>query len=108
MCGRLTKIPQQFSVIWDRIKNCQTTEFRTITGLGFSYYVQNNTLHILRDGHKINQALAKSNFSETYAIMLVRPIKGPGALNDIAIERGEAQKRGPSYVWAILHDKRIV
>jgi hypothetical protein len=41
-------------------------------------------------------------------MMQDKPLSGPAEINKRAIERGESQVRGTSYVWAILYDKRIV
>jgi len=45
---------------------------------------------------RTNCNLPKSDFAIAYDLM---PVDGPGAINK--------KVHGPSYIWAILHDKRI-
>jgi hypothetical protein len=40
--------------------------------------------------------ISKNDFEKVYRML---PINGPGEIGEIV--------RGPSYVWAILHDRRI-
>ena len=98
-----------FEQIWDRICSLQGQGFATKMGLPFTYSVEaRTTVWVERDGHRINQSLGKSNFSQVYSMMQDRLIKGPGAITARARERGESDVRGPSYVWAILHDRRVI
>ncbi len=98
----------QFQSIWDRICHFQGQEFKTKKGLPLTYSIKSGTVCVERDGHRINQSLAKSNFTQVYSMMQGKPIAGPAEINKRAIKNGESQVRGPSYVWAILYDKRIV
>jgi len=99
----------RFETIWARICHFQGNEFATKRGLPFRYSVENNiTLWIERDRHRINQSLIKGNFSQAYDMMQAGPINGPGEINKRDIENGQSQVRGTSYVWAILHDERIL
>ena len=98
----------QFKTIWERICNCQQQKFKTKKGLPFIYSRETGAVWVERDGHRINQNLAKSNFTQVYSMMQDKPLSGPAEINKRAIERGESQVRGTSYVWAILYDKRIV
>ena len=99
---------ERFETIWARICHFQGNKFTTKTGRPFSYSVESGALWVERDGHRINQSLAKSNFSQVYAMMRGGPINGPREINKRAIKDGQSQVRGCSYVWAILHDKRIL
>jgi len=97
-----------FDAVWERIRSFQGKEFRTKTGKPFTYRVESKaTVWIERDGRTINQSLAKSNFSQVYDMMQRNSINCPSGINVEAVKRGESQVRGPSYVWAILQDKRI-
>lgn len=98
-----------FQMIWDRICHLQGKEFITKMGKPFTYSVESGTtVWVERDGHRINQSLAKSNFTQVYSMMQIKPIAGPAEINERAIKSGQSQVRGPSYVWAILHDKRVI
>ncbi len=81
-----------FGDIWKRIIACEGEEFRTSTGLPFTYNVNSNALCPSRTKYNI----AKSNFAVAYDLV---PIDSPGEITKLV--------RGPSYVWAILHDERI-
>lgn len=95
--------------VWDRICSLQGQRFETKTRRPFSYSVTSKaTVWIERDGRIINQSLAKSNFTQVYSMMQNGPLIGPAEMKRRAIRRGESQVRGPSYVWAILHDRRVV
>jgi len=100
---------QPFQTIWDRICHLQGQKFITKTGKPFTYSVESGaTIWIERDGNRINQSLAKSNFTQVYSMMQSSLIIGPAEINKRAIKNGQSQVRGPSYVWAILHDKRVI
>ena len=81
-----------FEVIWKRIGACQGQTFRTITGLPFTYEIIGSTLVPSRTRYQIS----RSDFKKASELA---PTSGPGEIQNIV--------RGPSYVWAILHDKRI-
>jgi len=98
----------QFETIWARICHFRGDGFTTKTGRPFSYSVESRALWVERDGHRINQSLARSNFSQVYAMVQRSPINGPGEVNKRAIKDAQSQVRGCSYVWAILHDRRIL
>jgi len=100
---------QPFQTIWGRICQLQGQKFITKMGMPFTYSVESGTtVWVERDGKRINQSLAKSNFTQVYSMMQDSPIVGPAEINQRAINNGESQVRGPSYVWAILHDKRVI
>jgi len=81
-----------FEEVWKRIAANTGETFHTISGLPFTYNVKKDTVHPNRTEYQIS----KTDFEKAYTMV---PIKGPGAINKIV--------RGPSYLWAILHDKRI-
>ena len=81
-----------FSEIWERIKEHAGETFRTKTGLGFTYRVEGEYVIPDRTGYPLH----RGNFEKAYEMV---PIDGPGVINNTV--------RGPAYVWAILHDRRI-
>ena len=81
-----------FEEVWRRILDNEGETFHTKRELAFTYTIFNNQLTPSRT----NYHLHKSNFKKAQELM---PISRPGDItNDV---------RGPSYVWAILNDKRI-
>ena len=76
--------------VWARIKANAGLEFRTITGLAFTYEVPGNYLRVSRTVRN----LSRSNFSKALEFV---PTAGPGQLQG---------RQGPSYTWAILMDPR--
>lgn len=81
-----------FEEVWHRIVDQSGEPFQTITGLPFTYKVKGNTVYPSRTHYGIS----RTDFEKAYGKV---PFKGPGEITkDI---------RGPSYVWAILHDTRI-
>jgi hypothetical protein len=77
--------------VWARIQTYAEQEFRTITGISFTYEVPGNYLRV----HGIERNLSRTNFAKATELM---PAGGPGEL------RG---RQGASYTWAILMDPRI-
>lgn len=77
--------------VWARIKAHAGEEFRTITGLPFTYQVPGNYLRV----NRAIRSLSRSNFQHALRAM---PAHSPADL---------AQRQGPSYTWAILMDARI-
>ena len=80
------------TVIWQRIKARQGEEFRTKTGLPFTYDVAGNTIVVSRSP---TYPFLSSQFEKALERV---PVEGPQQLNDL---------RAPAYVWAVLHDPRI-
>ena len=78
--------------IWKRIKTCQGETFKTIQNLEFSYEVTGDSLIPSRTEYKLSKSDVKKALERV-------PLKGPGEITD--------DVRGPSYIWAILHDSRI-
>jgi hypothetical protein len=81
-----------FDEIWNRIIAHAGENFYTITGLEFRYEIDGNIFCPSRTDYKI----PKADFEKVYPLV---PFDGPGRINNIA--------RGPSYIWAVLHDRRI-
>lgn len=81
-----------FSTVWARIAAHSGERFSTKTGRPFTYSIQHNALVTDRTDYP----LAKTNFSDALKEV---PFDGPGRIAQVI--------RGPSYVWAILHDGRI-
>jgi hypothetical protein len=77
--------------VWARIRTCAGQEFRTVTGIPFTYEVPGNYLRV----HGIDRNLSRTNFSKAIELM---PAEGPGQLQG---------RQGASYTWAILMDPRI-
>lgn len=82
-----------FEEIWIGILSHEGEEFKTITGLKFTYVIRGNSVV----PNRTNYPIAKTDFAKAYQLV---PIKGPGTISHLV--------RGPAYVWAILHDKRIL
>jgi hypothetical protein len=68
-------------------------EFRTKTGLPFTYQVAGTSVVPDRTGYPLHV----SNFRTAFGLL---PLSGPGQINTLV--------RGPAYVYAILTDRRIV
>ncbi|MDD8019999.1 MAG: hypothetical protein PHU81_02280 [Acidobacteriota bacterium] len=81
-----------FEAIWQKVLGHQGETFYTKNGEQFCYWVHGSSIKVSRT----NYNLSKSDFATAYDLM---PVDGPGAINN--------KVRGPSYIWAILHDKRI-
>lgn len=81
-----------FAEIWKRIIACENEEFKTISNLPFTYEINGTTLIPSRTEYN----LSKSDFIKAYELV---PINSPQVITKLV--------RGPSYIWAILHDERI-
>jgi hypothetical protein len=66
--------------------------FRTKKGEPFQYEVDGNTLRPSRTEYQVP-------LSDVRKALTLVPFDGPGVINQVI--------RGPSYIWAILHDQRI-
>lgn len=82
-----------FETIWNRIIQNENEEFKTKTGLPFTYQISNNKFICSR----VNYNISKENFHQCYLLGLPQVEKIN--VKDITA--------GPSYVWAVLHDERI-
>jgi hypothetical protein len=81
-----------FDGVWRRILANVGEDFETIKGLPFSYEIDGEVLHPSRTNYNIPRSQVMKAFE-------LVPFDGPGVINNTV--------RGPSYVWAILHDPRI-
>lgn len=81
-----------FREIFSRIKAYQNKLFHTKTGLEFSYSIDGNGFYPSRKKYRISI----SDIEKAYKLV---PFDGPGVVNEIV--------RGPTYLWAVLHDPRI-
>jgi hypothetical protein len=81
-----------FSTVWKRIQQHQGELFHTKRGCPFKYSVKGNYLKTTRTDY----ALSKKDFETVYNML---PIGNLAEITNIV--------RGPSYIWAILNDKRI-
>lgn len=83
------------ATVWQRIERHAGDEFRTITGLPFTYRVPGAFLRVTRDGREINRSLSRTNFAKALELM---PATVPSELKE---------RQGSAYTWAILMDRRI-
>jgi hypothetical protein len=78
--------------VWSRIRKVAGEAFETKTGQRFTFEITGDIFHSSRTKYNI----AKTEFGKALALV---PFNGPGVINRTV--------RGPAYVWAVLHDKRI-
>jgi len=81
-----------FETTWANIVKCAGQEFKTKTGLPFTYEISNGAVVPDRTGYP----LGKRNFEKAAEIAV---LQGPGQISHLV--------RGPAYVYAILTDPRI-
>ncbi len=81
-----------FEEVWVRIRKRAGETFFTKTGIRFTYRVEGDRLLLNRTSY----SLSKRDFMKAFPMV---PVKGPSEIASMV--------RGPSYVWAILHDARI-
>jgi hypothetical protein len=81
-----------FDEVWKRISVRAGDVFFTKTGLRFTYKVEDDKVVINRAKYLIY----RSDLMRAYDMV---PLGGPSQLSSAV--------RGPSYVWAILHDARV-
>lgn len=79
------------SEVMKRLHDHQGAEFHQVHGKAFTYSIQGQTVKL----SSTDQNLAPSQIRQALQRM---PVEGPGALQDL---------RGPSYLFALLMDKRI-
>ena len=79
--------------VWNRIRNREGDAFSTKTGKVFKYAVSGNVLR----PDRAQQNLPKSEFAKALSLW---PLDGPGKISNLV--------RGSAYIWAILHDPRIL
>ena len=83
---------QSIDEVWDRVRALEGSAFETKTGKSFTYTVVGEALRPSRTEYHI----AKSELRKALAVV---PFDGPGRISN--------EVRGPSYVYAILHDHRV-
>ncbi len=83
---------QDIDKVWEKIEAHEGCSFKTKTGQSFSYEITGNILNPSSTEYN----LSKSEFAKALKYV---PIEGPGKISSCV--------RGPSYIWAILHDDRI-
>ncbi len=81
-----------FDAVWRRIVAHAGETFHTTGGLQFTYRVSGEGFFPSRTRYRIS----RGDFEKAYDLV---PLEGPGEIS--------ARVRGPSYVWAVLHDRRI-
>ncbi len=81
-----------FDDVWQRIEIHAGEEFRTITGLSFTYEVHDAYVRPSR----AEQNIARSDFKKAYGLF---PVSGPGKIANVV--------RGSAYVYSLLTDPRI-
>lgn len=82
----------KFDIVWRRIVALEGEPFTTKKGLPFTYRIEREALYPSRTEYRLSRA----DFAKAYSRV---PLAGPGLIN--------REVRGPSYIWAILHDKRV-
>lgn len=78
--------------VWLRISAHQGERFETISGRPFSYTVSAGRLVTDRTSFPLS-------FRDFETALDLVPCAGPGEITRVV--------RGPSYIWAILHDARV-
>ena len=77
--------------VWANIRANEGQVFRQVRGREFTYEVRGNSII----PSTTNRILSRSQFGKALGRM---PLTGPGQIQDL---------QGPSYIFAILTDKRI-
>ena len=86
----------EFDKTWAKILKHAGEPFHTKRGHRFTYEIASvRVITVIRPTFK--RSVSRSVFEQAYARGL--PMDGPGEINDL---------HAPSFVWAILHDRRIV
>jgi len=78
--------------VWRRLKALEGREFETKTGKPVTFELDGNVFRPSRTKYNV----AKADFRKALELA---PSDGPGVVNSVV--------RGPAYVWAVLHDKRV-
>jgi hypothetical protein len=88
----MSTVAPSIDVVWPRLKAFEGEQFETKTGLAFTYSISGDVLVPSRTDYNIS----KGDVAKALALV---PLDGPGQINETV--------RGPAYVWALLHDKRV-
>jgi hypothetical protein len=86
-----------FTDVWNNIAANEGAVFYTARGKPFTYRMGNDRLVPIRDGVPVRQSLTRQNFENAFGLL---PFNSPGEIN--------SRIRGPAYVYALLHDPRII
>jgi len=78
-------------VMWQRIRQYAGAQFKTKTGLPFTYRIDGSNLIPDRTGYPLHI----NQFRLAYQQL---PLRGPSEINNLV--------RGPAYIYAILTDAR--
>ena len=81
-----------FELVWERIKSLEGEKFETKRGLPFTFEFLGDSFMPSRTKYTIG----KGNFKKAFDLI---PFDGPMVISQTV--------RGPSYIWAVLHDKRV-
>jgi hypothetical protein len=81
-----------FEEVWEKIISLEGQEFKTVSNLPFTYSIIGNALKPSR----AKQIISKNEIKKAYDQL---QLEKPSDIIDTV--------RGPSYVFALLHDKRI-
>jgi len=82
-----------FNDVWINIMSNEGNIFHTKNGKEFTYSISNNILITSRTVWNI----PKNDIEKAFNLL---PLAGPGEIKNIV--------QGPSYIWALLHDNRII
>ena len=80
--------------VWNNIKRCEGEAFHTVTGIEYTYVVYTDYLLV---NNLASRRITKDMIATATAIHNPTPRK-------IGLEGC----RGPSYIWGIITDKRII
>ena len=78
--------------VWHRLKALEGHEFQTKTGKPFTFEIDGDVFRPSRTKYNVS----KNDFRKALELA---PFDGPGIVNSLV--------RGPSFVWAVLHDIRV-
>ena len=101
-------LKKPFENIWCRIVNHEGRIFHTKNNKEFRYKIKGDLFYPSRYPSGAKYAISKNDFKKAYQMVprestdwgpCVR-VQGPLGVHDDYI-------RGPGYVWAVLHDRRI-
>ncbi len=79
--------------VWGRIRKQAGKEFKTRSGLPFTYTASGNVLHTSRT----NRNLSKGEFAK---VLKLWPVKAPGQVRDVV--------QGSAHIWVTLNDSRVL
>jgi len=82
-------------LVWSRIEEHQAEEFKTATGLAFTYTVEGAGIWFFRNGRRINRKLSRSHVEKAIARC---PLKSTTEIKDLM---------GYAYLFGVLMDARI-